>query len=127
MSYDLSSVDSIDQLFKRETCEKMCPQWQVTCHCLPCYHCCSADIDENIQVMDGLEHPDETRLVIRILNNELYMGGLNFTDEEMRDFLERVNRHFRVLNKQERLCREAAVRTRVLMQKLVEEELARAA
>jgi len=77
--------------------------------------------------MDGLEHPDKTRLVVRILNNEIHMGSMNFSDDEMKDFLEQVNRHFRVLNKQERLYKEAAVRTHVLMQKLIEEELARAA
>jgi len=63
MSYDPSSVQSIDQLFKRETCERLCPQWQVQCHSLPCNHCTTADVDALVESVDAFEIPVKSSLL----------------------------------------------------------------
>ena len=89
MSYDPSSVQSIDQIFKREICETFCPQWQVQCHSLPCYHCTTADVDALIESLDAFENPGKVELVIAVLCNRVRMEELRFTDAGLTDFFQR--------------------------------------
>ena len=84
----------------------------------------SADVDVNLQDMDIIENPSEAELVTLVLRNEVQMRGLNFTDEEMKDFLERVNRRLRVLHKAETLAEESRTRVRVLLRRDYEEKMA---
>jgi len=106
MSYDTESVTSIDQLFRLETCQEKCPDWQVSCFSLPCRHCLTTDLDENIQCMDQSENEEKMELVYRVMKNEVNVYELELPEEEIPHFLARVTRFIRVALKWKRLNEE---------------------